>query len=59
MVYFHGEKVLKTILVPISFPNFKLLHCGGKLIFSLFTLEASLDPNVPIATLILQVAPTV
>lgn len=29
------------------------VHCGGKLIFSLFTLEASLDPNVPIATLIL------
>lgn len=29
------------------------VHCGGKLIFSLFTLEGSLDPNVPIATLIL------
>ena len=30
-VYFHGEKVLKTILVPVNFPNSKLLHSGGNL----------------------------
>lgn len=30
-----------------------------KTYFSLFTLKPALDPNVPIATLILQVAPTV